>query len=289
MQTNPLSRLEKDMNYCKSLLLFGFVLALPALAAAATATPTTTITTPTMLTPDQAFQELSQQSKNASLLPAPVTNHPSWSGSITLGASMERGNEDMVLVTGKVLAKRRSDVNEVSLDMDGMYGENDSVKNSESLHGYGQINHLWTQHWYGFFREDGLHDGMEDLDYRFTTSPGVGYYLLRQTNVAFAVEAGPSLVGQRMGDNDETYAGCRLATRAEYKLNATTRFWETTEVISQMDAPDNNFFNVEVGVEATLAKNFALQLSLQDSYCNEAAEGYKNNDVRLISGVSYKF
>jgi len=218
-----------------------------------------------------------------------VTNHPSWSGSITLGASMERGNEDMVLTTGRLLAKRRSDVNEVSLDMDGMYGENDSIKNSESLHGFGQINHLWNQHWYVFFREDGLHDGMEDLDYRFTTSPGVGYYLLRQTNMAFALEAGPSFVGQRIGDNDETYAGYRLATRAEYKLNAVTRFWETTEVISQVDDPNNNFFNVEVGVEATLAKNFGLQLSLQDSYSNQAAEGYKNNDVRLISGVSYKF
>lgn len=279
----PLNPIKNHMNLNPVLLLLGTLLAFPALAA------TTTTTTATMLTPDQAFRELSQQSKNVSLFPAPVTNHPSWTGSITLGASMERGNEDMVLVTGKVLAKRRSDVNEVSLDLDGMYGENDSVKNSESLHGYGQINHLWTQHWYGFIREDGLHDGMEDLDYRSTTSPGVGYYVLRQTNMAFAVEAGPSFVAQQMGDHVETYAGCRLATRAEYKLNAMTRFWETTEIIGQVDAPDNNFFNLEVGVEATLAKNFALQLSLQDSYCNQAAEGYKNNDVRLISGVTYKF
>jgi putative salt-induced outer membrane protein YdiY len=193
------------------------------------------------------------------------------------------------MLAPRVMAKRRSDVNEVSLDMDGTYGENDSVKNSEILHGYGQINHLWTQHWYGFVREDGLHDGMEDLDYRSTTSPGVGYYVIRQTNMAFAVEAGPSLVVQKLGDDAQTYAGCRLATRAEYKLNAMTRFWETTEVIAQVDDPNNTFFNFEVGVEATLAKNFALQLSLQDSYSNEAAEGYKNNDVRLISGVTYKF
>jgi putative salt-induced outer membrane protein YdiY len=275
------------MNLWKIIAFIGAGLALPAFAAVVPATSVPTV--PTVATPEQALLQLEEQAKDSQLVPVAVTNRPSWLSSITLGATMERGNENMVLASGKLQMKRRSDSNEVSVGLDGMYGEDNSVKNSETLHGFGQVNHFFTQRFYGFVRLDGLYDGMQDLDYRFTASPGVGYYLLRQTNFALAVEAGPSMVTQRQAAEDEIYCGARLAVRTEYKLNAITRFWQTTELISQVDEPDNTFFNVEVGVEATFAKNLGLQIYLQDDYDNQAAEGYKNNDVHLVSGVSYKF
>jgi hypothetical protein len=76
---------------------------------------------------------------------------------------------------------------------------------------------------YGFFNLEGLHDGIADLQYRFTLSPGAGYYFLKETNTTLAGELGPGLIFQRLGGVDTTYASLRLAERFEHKLNNGAR------------------------------------------------------------------
>lgn len=221
--------------------------------------------------------------------PAPATNVPAWKSSATVGFSMTRGNSDNLLVAGKLQTQWKSRVNEWLLGADGAYGEDNSEKTRETLHGYGQFNHFFNPRLYDFGRMDGLHDGIKDIRYRFTASTGLGYYLVQRTNTAFAVEAGPSLVTERQGADDQTYAAARLASRYEYKFGSGARIWQGTELISQMDQPDNFIINAELGIETPVAKNLALQVYLQDNYVNLPAPDYKHNDIRLISGLSYKF
>ena len=57
--------------------------------------------------------------------------------------------------------------------------------------GFGQYNRLFSERAYGYFRVDGLHDGVADIDYRLTVGPGVGYYLIKATNTTFRGEFGP--------------------------------------------------------------------------------------------------
>src|SRR4051812_21882152 len=69
---------------------------------------------------------------------------PKWERSAFLGATITSGNSDSVLVTANVLATKKGDVNEYSLGLDGAYGELDSQKNVEMLHGFAQYNRLFT-------------------------------------------------------------------------------------------------------------------------------------------------
>jgi len=244
---------------------------------------------PTPAPTEQTLQQLAQQTKDLFTPPVAITNRPAWQNSITFGLTMSRGNHDTVLATGKLLSQWKSATNEFSLGLDGAYGDDNSVKNYETLHGFGQANHFFTQHFFGFGRVDGLHDGIKDIDYRFTVSPGAGYYLLRQTNMTLATEAGPSVITERQGSADETYAAFRVAERLEYKLNPTTRLWQGAEFIPEVDKPDNFIVNAELGIETSITKQFGLQVYLQDNFVNQPVAGFKNNDVRLVSGLSYKF
>ena len=239
--------------------------------------------------PEPFLSEMSVPAQQLFPLPVAATNHATWKGSATVGATMTRGNSDSVLATGKLDAQRKSAVNELILGADGAYGEAQGVKNYESLHGFGQDNHFFTTQWFGFLRADGLHDGIKDIDYRFTLSPGAGYYFLRQTNLNFALELGPSLVGERQDDTASLYAGGRLADRFEYKLNPTTRLWQSTEGIPQLDEFGNFIVNAEAGIETAITKKLGLQVYMQDNYLNRPAPGYKLNDVRLVSGLTLKF
>jgi putative salt-induced outer membrane protein YdiY len=217
------------------------------------------------------------------------TNKPAWESSFAAGFSLTRGNSDTLLTTVAFKTHTKTLTHEFMLGADGSYGESDSVKNNETLHGVGQYNHLFSERFYGFFNLEGLHDGIADLQYRFTLSPGAGYYFLKTTNTSLAGEAGPGMIFQRLGDVDTTYATLRLAERFEHKLNNGARVWEKAEILPQVDKLQNYLVNAEIGAEAALTKTFNLRVTLQDNFVNQPAPGRKDNDVKLISGVVFKF
>jgi putative salt-induced outer membrane protein YdiY len=217
------------------------------------------------------------------------TNKPAWESSISAGLSLTKGNSDTVLTTAAFKTRIKTPTNEFMFGVDGAYGESDSVKNSETLHGITQYNHLFGERPYGYLNAEGLHDGIADLQYRFTFSPGAGYYFVKSTNTTFAGEIGPGLIFQRLGEVDTTYASLRLAERFEHKLKNGARVWENAEILPQANKLENFLVNAEIGAEAVLTKTLSLRVTVQDNFVNLPAPGRKDNDVKLISGLVYKF
>ena len=56
--------------------------------------------------------------------------------------------------------------------------------------GFAQYNRLFTERVFGYLRLDGLHDAIADIEYRFTFSPGVGYYFIKNAQTTLSGEAG---------------------------------------------------------------------------------------------------
>ena len=202
-------------------------------------------------------------------LPFPPTKRPGKAAS-RLVSRLPGETATRFLTTAAFKTRRKTAENEFTFGVDGAYGENDSVKNNETLHGVGQFNHLFSDRFYGFLNVEGLHDGIADLQYRFTLSPGVGCYFLKETNTTLAVEAGPGLIFQRLGGVDTTYASLRLAERFEHKLNNGARIWEKAEILPQANRLANFLVNAEIGAEAALAKTSSLRVTLQDNYYQPA-------------------
>jgi putative salt-induced outer membrane protein len=218
-----------------------------------------------------------------------ATNQPVWESSVSMGLSLTKGNSDTLLTTAAFKTSKKTQENEYMFGMDGSYGENDSVKNNETLHGVSQYNHLFGERFYGYFNVEGLHDGIADLQYRITLGPGAGYYFLKETNTTLAGELGPGMISQRLGGADTTYATLRLAEHFERKFDNGARVWEKVEFLPQVNKLRNFLVNAEVGAEASLTKTFSLRVTLQDNFINQPAPGRKSNDVRLISSLVYKF
>jgi putative salt-induced outer membrane protein YdiY len=134
-----------------------------------------------------------------------------------------------------------------------------------------------------------LRDIIADIDYRLTIGPGAGYYLIKQTNTTLAVEGGFNFEAQKLGGKDQNFATVRLAERFEHKFNNRARFWQNVELLPQVDKFDNCVMNFEIGIEAALSKSFNLKTYLDDTYANRPAVGRQKNDLKLVSGISYKF
>jgi putative salt-induced outer membrane protein YdiY len=219
-----------------------------------------------------------------------LTNKPAWESSLGFGFTLTHGNSDTLLATGNIQTHKKTLEDEISLGADGAYGENNSVQNVNSAHGFSQYNHLFSERFFGYLRADALHDEIADLQYRITLSPGVGYYFLRQTNTTLAGEFGPAMVFERLGHRDDNYVTLRVAERFEHKFTENNaRVWESAEILPQVNDFNNFVVNAELGIEAAVSKKISLQAYVQDNFINEPAPGRQQNDLQIVSGLKYKF
>lgn len=213
----------------------------------------------------------------------------SWQSSISAGLSLTRGNSDTLLFSADFLTRKKTPDDEYAVRLGGSYGEQDSKQTVNNYKLAGQWNHLFTDRLFSYARADGLRDVIADVDYRFTIGPGAGYYLIKQTNMTLAAEAGAAFEAQKLGGQNETFATVRLAERFERKLNDHVRLWENLEVLPQVEQFDNYVINAEIGVEAALTKTLSLKTYLDDSYQSQPAKGKDKNDAKIIAAVAYKF
>jgi len=214
---------------------------------------------------------------------------PKWETAATLGFSLTSGNSDTMLFTGMIKTEKKGPQNEWGFGADGAYGETDDKVNNNYIHGFGQYNRLLSERWFLYGRADGLHDEIADVNYRFSLSPGLGYYFIKNKTTSLAAEVGPGVVIEERGGNDRTYATLRVAGRFEHKFSDTARMWAKAEYLPEISDFGNYLLNSEVGVGASLTKKLELTVILQDNYASEPAKDRKNNDLKLVTGITYKF
>jgi putative salt-induced outer membrane protein YdiY len=228
-------------------------------------------------------------STSTNSLPTPPKNP--WETTAALGITLTRGNSKTFLGTLTLDSKKKWDTSEVLLGAAAGYGEDHDVKNTEFANGYGQYNRLFTDRFYAGLRLSANYDGIAGLQYRVEVSPLAGYYLVKQTNTTFKVEAGPSAVFEKhLGENEKTYAGLRLGERFEHKLSATTKIWESVDYLPRVDEWTHKYIiTSEAGIDSAINKHWSLRLVLQDIYDSSPTPGRLRNDMRLIAGTAYKF
>jgi putative salt-induced outer membrane protein YdiY len=212
-----------------------------------------------------------------------------WESTVAAGLSLTSGNSDTMMANATFATARKWPQNELFFGANGNYGENDGKQNVGSAGAFGQYNHLFSERFYAGFRADALYDVIAHVDYRFTLSPLAGYYLVKNDRTRLSVEASPSFVFEKLGGKSDSYVGLRLAERFEHKLNDRSKVWESLEYIPQIDRFSNYLINAEVGIDTSITKALSLRVVLQDSFDNEPAPGRKQNDLKLIAGVAYKF
>lgn len=228
---------------------------------------------------------------------ATTNKAPRWESSAAAGLTLTRGNSETLLGTVDVVTGKKWDHNELSLGADGAYAQSKTDgkdhTTANSVHGFAQYNRLVNDRFYGYGRIEALHDEVADITYRFTFSPGVGYYFIKETRMDLSGEVGPGFIYEKTGSGtnvtEQTYATLRVGEKFNYKLSEHARIWQKAEFLPQVDDFNNYIINSELGIEADLTKSFSLRSFVQDSFDNQPAPGRKQNDLKWVTAVAYKF
>ena len=245
----------------------------------------------------------------AAPIPAVAPKH--WESSASLNLTATSGNSESLLFGGSILAKGKWDRNELALGADLTYGQTstENVSNgqliktkSTSAENYGafvQYNRLvWDDRGYLLAHADGRQDKVADVLYRFTLSPGLGYYLIKQKTLEVSGEAGPGIVFEKLkGSPEADYLTLRLAEKAKWTINDRSRIFQDIEFLPKVDNFNDFVVNGSVKIETDISKALALGVTFQDTFRSEPALipgtlpelHRKKNDLKILAGVTYKF
>jgi len=217
-----------------------------------------------------------------------------WEHVASVGATLTRGNSETYLATVGINSSRKWTADEIFLGASAGYGKNrtgDSDNTTDHYYkAYGQWNHLFSEELYGGVKVDGLHDRIAGIDYRFTVSPLIGYYLIKNARTYLAVEAGPGFVAEQFKDGDSReYWTARFAERFEHKFSDKAKVWQSAEFLPRVDEWSDYVINAEVGASAAITERVDLRIVLQDTYRSEPPAGRKENDLKVIAGIGYRF
>jgi putative salt-induced outer membrane protein YdiY len=228
---------------------------------------------------------------------AATTNANPWKSSISFGLTIARGNTDTAQASVTASTEKRWLQNDLTFAADGLYGETKApnapknTENAETLHGFSQYNRFLGDGFYGYGRIDGFHDGIADIKYRLSLSPGLGYFFVTNKTVDLSGEIGPGYVKEQLGDNSESFATLRLEEKLHYRISPHARAWESVKILPQINRFDNYVVMAEVGIEAglTTGNKLSLRSVLQDSYNNIPAAARLKNDLQIITSLVYRF
>jgi putative salt-induced outer membrane protein len=212
-----------------------------------------------------------------------------WDTSAGLGLTLTEGNSKTILGSANIESKGEYRSYAITLGATATYGEQTSVKNNEVYKVYGQYDRKISDRFYVFGRADYMHDAIADIEYRVKLSPGFGWHVVKNDKMTFDVELGPGYVFQRLGAASDSYATLRVGDRFSYKISKSARIWQSAEFIPEVSDFGNYIIAAELGVEAQLTEKMSLRSVLQDDYTAKPALGRQANDIRLITGVNYKF
>ena len=135
----------------------------------------------------------------------------------------------------------------------------------------------------------GLHDGIADLDYRITLSPGVGYYFIKNEKTSLRGEVGPGYVFESQAGEEDDYMTIRFAERWDQKVNDHVKLWQAVEYLPDVEDWGRYVVNFEIGVEIQITKHLSERTYFQDIYNSDPAPDRDNNDLKLVAALAYKF
>jgi len=218
-----------------------------------------------------------------------VTLADGWVGSADFGLTLTNGNSDTTLISaGLNLAKDTGDTQQLA-GLAYTFGETSGDTTNDVLSAFYTWNKLATETSYYGFRFEGLRDDIALIDYRLQATALYGVHLVKNDTTTFSIEAGPGYSFESLDDVDTDGVHLYLGQRATHKFSENTLISQSLAAYAPVEDFDAYNFVFTLAVETKMSDALSLRIAIEDTYTNAPAAGATENDVKLISGISYKF
>jgi len=216
-----------------------------------------------------------------------------WSGDMSFGLAMTRGNSETLSVSFSFGLKRKSGGTLEWLSS-GFYlfNRERGTTSAESMGISSRLNWLVNKRFYSYYELQVLRDVFKDYNFRFLPGAGLGYKLMKAKVFEFTLYGGITHVVTDYISKSETerFNGVKVGDQLTWKLTSTTELNQTAEFVSRLSELEKFLLRFEVGLAAAISKKWSLSISIVNSYDSKPSKiNIKKNDTVLFAGVNFKF
>jgi putative salt-induced outer membrane protein len=202
-----------------------------------------------------------------------------FDGSVALRSTAQSGNSDSFDVGLGANLGWYDGTNGFEFNVVYDYGENNGVKDTESLL-YGlEYTRDFGDRWYAYAQVQGSQDDFASYRRDTFAGFGVGYKVVENANTSWYVSAGPGYRWAELSNGMEIEEEA-----ASIGSNFSTKITETVYLTNDTDfifsESDNVIYN-DFGVNVAVSRNLAMRTSIATEYHTDPLPGDKNTDNTL--------
>jgi putative salt-induced outer membrane protein YdiY len=120
-----------------------------------------------------------------------------WSGVVDLGASWRTGMRDTLDARSTLTLTRAMPKNKLTLLVDAAYGEDESVRNKQSIKGEAKWQFFPRERFYYYGLTGAEHDEIRKLELRLTGAAGLGYEFIKNDRRTWSGDVGLNYAHER--------------------------------------------------------------------------------------------
>ena len=205
------------------------------------------------------------------------------------GLSLSKGNTDNLLMRFGLQTEKKDGPDAYFASASFKYGEEESTATQYEILGKATWKHAYSGKNFLGLRWDGRHDTFADIDYRLSIGATYGYYWMDTETTVFSTELGVGITTEDKGLGNTTYINGLFDQHFEHKLNENAKIYQDLSFAPSLDHFDDYRIEFEMGLETKITETIAFKVSFEDRYESMPAAGKENNDLKFITGLSYKF
>jgi putative salt-induced outer membrane protein len=216
-----------------------------------------------------------------------------WTGSLTLGIQLQRGNSDNLDVHFEAAAVRKAVRTELGLKLYANYGETEGETDENSIFGEAKLKYFPNTRWYLFGLTTMEYDELENLDLRAQFFGGPGYHFIDKEKTRLLGEVGLGVTAEFYdvdGQEDTQEPSLRLNAEWKQKLAERIEFVQCVSLYPSLYNLADYLVRSTTSVSTSMGNHWWIKLSAIDEYDSDPeAEDVKRNDLRIFSSIEYKF
>jgi putative salt-induced outer membrane protein YdiY len=223
------------------------------------------------------------------MAPAIAEEESQWENSLDFGLSLSKGNTDNLLLRFELQTEKKDGPDAYFGSASYKYGEEESAATQDEILGKATWKHAYSGKNFIGLRVDARRDTFADIGYRFSVNATSGYYWVNTETTVFSTELGLGITTEDKGFGDTTYLNGLFDQHFEHKFNENAKFYQDFAFSPRLDNLDDYRIEFEMGIETKITETITFKVSFENRYESNPAEGKEKNDLKLITGLSYKF
>ena len=213
-----------------------------------------------------------------------------YSGSIDIGLSRDRGNDDEDDYAGELEFEARTLNYRYTVEATKVYEKDDGEKTQEESYGSFQVDRFFDDKWYGYGSISLEENFEEQIKLKSTYSVGSGYQFFDRDDLKMKGEFGLAYVDEELrGDDDKHYPGLRWAYNYQQDIFEWLGVFHKQEGFNSLQDSDEINISSSSGFKFPLNDHINAKLTANLDWDKSPAEGASTTDKEYLFTLGYEF